>query len=231
MSIQKLHQSVHTDVRDPGRAPQSVLMYVGAVLAFAALFISACGAQQSATSDTLESNGAHSGGHGGKAEAQASPTSQASYDQQFIDGMLAHHQSAIDMAEVALTKSEHPEVKRLAQEIIRAQEMENEQMTAWRNAWYPDSAAGDGHGGHSMPGMEMEGAMGVSADELRSASPFDKAFIDAMIPHHAAAIAMAEDARQKAEHAEIRDLAGRIIEAQQAEIDRMKEWRAQWYGS
>ena len=62
-----------------------------------------------------------------------------------------------------------------------------------------------------------------------SNAPYDQNFIDGMVPHHEAATAMAKVAQTKAEHREIKDLAGRIIAAQQKEIDQMKAWRAQWY--
>ncbi len=80
-----------------------------------------------------------------------------------------------------------------------------------------------GNGGHQMGGMDTDLA------QLENAAPFDKAFIDAMIPHHQSAIDMAKEAQTKATHQEIKDLAGRIVTAQQREIDQMKAWRAQWY--
>lgn len=59
--------------------------------------------------------------------------------------------------------------------------------------------------------------------------PFDLLFIDQMIPHHAAAVAMAEVALVHAEHAEITQLSEDIIRSQSAEIAQMGEWREQWY--
>ncbi|WP_233579852.1 DUF305 domain-containing protein [Legionella septentrionalis] len=60
---------------------------------------------------------------------------------------------------------------------------------------------------------------------------YDKRFIDLMISHHEAAIMMAKDALQKATHPEIKDMAQQIINAQQKEIEQLKTWRTQWYGS
>jgi uncharacterized protein (DUF305 family) len=57
---------------------------------------------------------------------------------------------------------------------------------------------------------------------------FDLAFIEMMTPHHAGAIAMAKEALQKSEKAEIKTLAGQIIKAQEAEIKMMSEWKTKW---
>ncbi|MBA2691396.1 MAG: DUF305 domain-containing protein [Rubrobacter sp.] len=61
------------------------------------------------------------------------------FDLAFIEGMVPHHESAIEMAEVALENSENEEIRALAEEIIAAQEAEIEQMEAWREEWYPES--------------------------------------------------------------------------------------------
>ena len=57
------------------------------------------------------------------------------FDLMFIENMSAHHAGAITMAKEALTKAEHPEIKKLAQQIIAAQQREIDQMTAWKTAW------------------------------------------------------------------------------------------------
>lgn len=59
--------------------------------------------------------------------------------------------------------------------------------------------------------------------------PFDLRFIDSMIPHHEDAIVMAQEALAQSEHEEIEQLAQQIIDAQQAEIQQLQEWRAAWY--
>lgn len=57
------------------------------------------------------------------------------FDLMFIEKMTAHHAGAITMAKEALTKAEHPEIKKMAQQIIAAQQREIDQMSAWKAAW------------------------------------------------------------------------------------------------
>ena len=91
-------------------------------------------------------------------------------------------------------------------------------------------AMGMHEGGHmgmsqSQMGMEMDMPM------LRRAKPFDRAFIDMMVPHHQGAIAMAKQLLQKGEQPALRNMANDIISAQTDEIAQMRKWRKAWYGS
>jgi uncharacterized protein (DUF305 family) len=141
------------------------------------------------------------------------------YDAVFIDGMIVHHEGAIIMANQALEEAERPEIRQLAEAILDAQEGEINQMLEWRTMWYPELA--------QTSGMDMDmGPMDVAPGD----TPFEQRFMEAMIPHHEGAIAMAQDALQNAEQQEIRDLAEEIIAAQEAEIAQMRQWLQEWYG-
>jgi uncharacterized protein (DUF305 family) len=52
--------------------------------------------------------------------------------------MIPHHESALEMAELANDESSNPRIKDLARRVIEAQEAEIEQMTSWREEWYPE---------------------------------------------------------------------------------------------
>jgi uncharacterized protein (DUF305 family) len=60
------------------------------------------------------------------------------FDQAFIDNMIPHHRSAIDMARVALGESDNPRIRELASNIVEAQRREIRQMREWRQEWYPE---------------------------------------------------------------------------------------------
>lgn len=52
-------------------------------------------------------------------------------DVDFMSGMLAHHQGAIDMSQIALDKASDPTVRKLAADIIKAQQAEVKLMQQW----------------------------------------------------------------------------------------------------
>jgi len=60
----------------------------------------------------------------------------AEFDKAFIDDMIPHHQGAVEMAELVLTSTDRPELKKLAQEIIDAQTKEIKMMQEWQKEWF-----------------------------------------------------------------------------------------------
>lgn len=57
------------------------------------------------------------------------------FDKEFIKLMIDHHQGAIDMAKEAQVSAKHKEVKKLANDIIKAQTKEIDMMIGWRQDW------------------------------------------------------------------------------------------------
>jgi uncharacterized protein (DUF305 family) len=60
------------------------------------------------------------------------------FDEAFINAMIPHHQSAIEMAAVANEETENPRIEELAANIVSAQKREIVQMKRWREQWYPE---------------------------------------------------------------------------------------------
>jgi uncharacterized protein (DUF305 family) len=171
--------------------------------------------------------------HGSDMSMDLGPA-DADYDLRFIDAMRMHHQGAIEMAKAAQQQSKRPEMKKLAQNIITAQNREIAQMQQWRQAWYPKAGdrpmAYDAQMGHMMQmSPAQKQSMMMSMDLGASDSKFDLRFINAMIPHHEGAVTMAEEALKKSQRPEIKQLATEIIRDQQQEIAQMQQWRKAWY--
>ncbi|OWY66624.1 DUF305 domain-containing protein [cyanobacterium TDX16] len=192
-------------------------------------------AKDSKTANTTDAHVKQNMQHGmmGNMSMDLGPA-DANYDLRFIDAMRMHHQGAIEMAKEAQQKSKRPEIKKLADNIITAQNREIGQMKQWRQAWYPKAGkqmmAYHSQMGHMMPmsSDQMQGMM-MSMDLGAADSQFDLRFINAMIPHHEGAVTMAQDALKKSQRPEIKQLAKNIISDQQKEIAQMKQWRKAWY--
>lgn len=155
-------------------------------------------------------------------------------DAHFIEQMIPHHEDAITMAKLALTKAQRTEVKQLAQNIIDSQGKEINEMKAWYKEWFGrDLPTGENvmsqHGMMGNNGMHM-GMMGNETDitRLEQAEDFDVAFVEDMIPHHQMAVMMASMLRNGTQRPEMKKLADDIITAQTNEIDQMRGWLQEW---
>jgi len=150
---------------------------------------------------------------------------QRSADARFIVMMIPHHQGAIAMAELALSRARRPEIKALAQRIIASQSREITQMRQWYRQWYGTDVPAWGIG--SGWGM----GMGTSLEALKSAPDFDRAFIEQMISHHRMGVMMASHAEWNTQHPQLRELEAAMVRVQSQEIEQMAQWYRQWYGT
>ena len=155
-------------------------------------------------------------------------TSQVTHndaDVQFAQLMIAHHEGALEMAEVAVERASTPEVTALAERIATAQGPEIKLMTTWLEGWGEEATHGSAMGDMDMGGMEMDGMSQAEVmDELGSlqGSEFDAAFLTRMTAHHLGAITMAEQEKAEGSDPEALALAGKIIDAQTTEITEME---------
>jgi predicted outer membrane protein len=152
--------------------------------------------------------------------------SNVPFDRAFIDAMVPHHQSAIDMAREAKKAGlEQPELVKIADDIIATQRAEIDQMLAWRELWFGSKRREPEDAALEVLGLSAaEAGMEHGAGGLAGADDVNQAFAGMMIGHHTGAIRMARLAQERGEHAELQTFAGDIIAAQQREIDIMESF-------
>ncbi len=147
-------------------------------------------------------------------------------DRAFVADMIPHHRSAVQMAKIATSRGTSAFVKSLAGDITRTQNAEIEIMQDIASRL--DAA---GVKAKSLGIAEHEMGMDMNISELRTADPFDKAFIDMMIPHHQGAIRMARVELARGADAKAKQLATAIVDAQTREIKAMNKHRAEAFGA
>ncbi|WP_010542373.1 DUF305 domain-containing protein [Dietzia alimentaria] len=201
-----------------------------AATAVTVLALSACGGNDTSepangAPETTQSSSATAthDGTDGKAEASSSEHSEA--DVMFAQMMMPHHEQAIEMSDIILSKDDIPaDVVALAEEIQAAQGPEIQQLTDWLEQWGEPVEPQDDGGGHDMSTME-----GMLSDDelqqLRDAQGTDAAriFMEQMIAHHEGAVTMAEDEVADGTYQPAIDMAHTIITTQQQEIDEMRD--------
>ncbi len=149
----------------------------------------------------------------------------AEFEQSFLQQMIQHHRSAIEMAKLVADHTQRAELRRFADKMIATQQQEIEQMTKWLNDWFkasPKEVANEG--------ADKEMKMHLSMLSGKHDADFDKAFLEMMPQHHHIAVEMAEQAEKKALHPELREFATKIAKDQQEEIKQMKSWAQAWFG-
>jgi len=174
------------------------------LLTAGALLLGACGSD--------DESGAGKGGNG--------------TDRAFAAEMVPHHRSAVEMAEIAQERGQSPFVKQLAANIIASQ---NEEIATMQREDGGLEVAGVKRGKLGIPAHQM--GMDDDPAMLRDARPFDREFIDMMVPHHQGAIRMARVEMSKGEDPELKALAKDVVDAQTKEIKEMNAYRKAEFGS
>jgi uncharacterized protein (DUF305 family) len=150
-------------------------------------------------------------------------------DVEFVQGMIPHHEGAIEMAELVEGRTDRQELLDLADEISEVQDEEIALLRGMLERMDADEMAMDdemGETDHGDMGMmddaEMEELRELEGDE------FDRRFMEAMIVHHQGAIDMAERVLSEGQDDEVAGLAQLVIDAQQGEIEQMQRWLEEW---
>jgi len=166
----------------------------------------------------------------GMGHNSASPTASSSVtpvgefneaDVMFVQMMIPHHEQAVDMSDMVLSKSGlNPEVEALAKQIKAAQQPEIDMMNAWLETWGRIPMPEGSH--HSTSDGMMSEEQMQELDEANSADG-QRLFLEGMIRHHQGAIKMAQAEIASGKNPEAITLANNIAESQQAEVDTMTE--------
>ena len=136
-----------------------------------------------------------------------------SSERAFIEGMIPHHQEAVDTAQEVLERGgTTADIRALAEDIIDAQAQEIAEMKQWYEEWYDEPYQDTGEYTPMM--RDLAELSGVELDQT---------FLEDMIQHHMGAIMMARSVQPYVEHDVMAELTDAVIEAQSAEIQAMEQ--------
>jgi uncharacterized protein (DUF305 family) len=158
-------------------------------------------------------------------KAKLPPVAEA--DVQFMQGMIMHHEQAVEMTALIAARTENKELRSLGARISHTQADEIAFMKRWlvsRGQPVAD-AAHEAHKHHSnmshqlMPGMLT--AQQMEALKKAKGAEFDRLFLEGMIQHHDGALMMVKDLHGAAgtgQDAELFNFATDVDSSQRAEI-------------
>jgi uncharacterized protein (DUF305 family) len=135
-------------------------------------------------------------------------------DLRYIDAMIAHHLSAMKLANQAKNNSKRSEITALAGEILKNEPAAIDELYSWKEEWYGNKTsvnAGD------VPNLG-------SYDDK-----FDLRFLNALIAHHEEGIKMTEEIRHKSTRLEVLNNADAVEDFLKNGIKMLGQWRAEWY--
>lgn len=135
-------------------------------------------------------------------------------DLKYINSMIAHHKSAIELAKQLQANTQRPELKSLANEIIEAEPVAINELYTWKKEWYGDT---------------QEINAGYTANLGNYDEKFDLRFLNALIAHHTEGIKMTKDIRTKSSRNAVLNNADAVEEFLNNGIIMLSEWRKQWY--
>lgn len=146
----------------------------------------------------------------------------------FARDMSMHHIQAVEMALIAQERTDDPEIRILATDIIITQTGQIGQMRGWLDAWGVPPNSSDlpmtwmGHPVEGrMPGM----ASPEEVAQLRElpVPEMEELFLQLMIVHHQSGVDMAQAVLDRSDNSTVEFLAGRMVQSQQKEIDVMND--------
>lgn len=152
--------------------------------------------------------------HGKTASASAVHAMTVSDDQEFLRGMIPHHQEAVDSSRLMLARVTQPEQKAFLEKIISVQTKEIEKLKQWHQTFFGTPYIHNGSYMHMMPKLE----------NIPSNDEAWHAYLEGMIGHHESAVRMAQQILPVSKREEVKRFAGEVISTQSEEITQMQVW-------
>lgn len=137
-----------------------------------------------------------------------------SFDLRYINTMIAHHRGAMLLAEQLKEKTTRPEMKSLAEDILKNEPGAIDELYDWKEAWYGDTKK-------------------VRDPIVANLGPvdenFDLRFLNAIIAHHEEGVIMTKETRTKSSRAEILNNADKVEDFLSNGIEALTALRKSWY--
>ena len=144
-------------------------------------------------------------------------------DVSFMQGMIVHHQQAVDMAKLVRQRTNNEAVLKTADRIEAGQKDEMDFMRTWLEDRNLDVAMqGMGHAHHTMKGMASPEQMRELA--AANGTAFDRLFLELMVAHHLGAVDMVDELHGVSGSAYdpvMYEFTNDVVSDQRSEIDRM----------
>ncbi|HET7478694.1 MAG TPA: DUF305 domain-containing protein [Rubrobacteraceae bacterium] len=155
------------------------------------------------------------------------PPGDGSPEAGFARDMSVHHGQAVEMAGIVQLRTKDPKIRSLATDIVLTQQSQIGTMQGWLDVWGLSPTGTEQQMawmGHPMSGRMPGMASPKEINRLSTLPPekTDVLFLQLMIPHHKAAIPMAQAVLDRTNQPEVQRLADSIIASQKSEIEAMQ---------
>lgn len=203
------------------RRPTELRVALVAVMMWLLLVLGGCGDSMGGGSGVTPS--------AGSASSVAADIGFNDADVHFVQAMAPHHDQAVEMSTLVLSKSKlNPDVRKLAEQIKAAQQSEIDTMNVWLDGWAGVRDPHEGEPVETGPGHHG-GAGGLMTEEQMrqldraTGGTAQRLFLEGMIRHHQGAVVMAGIEIKDGIHIDAVPFARHIVENQNAQIAVMQD--------
>ena len=148
----------------------------------------------------------------------------AMFETMFLKSMPDHHNLAVEMSRICITKGVRSELSTVCQQVIDAQQREITMLQNWARSWYELQVT---------PQLHKEDREMLERLRAMNTANFEKEYMKMMIRHHWLAISMAGGCVERAHdlHRDLEAMCEGVIEMQVDEIRTLRDWLCRWYGN